>query len=76
VREVTVRYRVPGTVDTVRAHYRGVLRADGWTLTGVETDGGEWELDARRGRREVEIELRPSGDETIVEVTVSDPAAP
>jgi hypothetical protein len=76
VREVTEVYRVPASVDTVRAHYREVLRSGGWTLTGVETEGGEWELDARHGRREVEVELRPAGDETIVEVTVSDPAAP
>lgn len=76
VREITVVYRVPATVDAVRAHYRGVLRAGGWTLTGIDTDGAEWELEARLGQREAEVELRPAGGRTVVEVTVSEPAAP
>lgn len=73
--ETTAVYRVRGVLSDVRTHYRETLRVHGWTITDVETDGSEWEIEARRDAREAEIELRATARGVIVEVVVSEPMA-
>lgn len=70
---VTITYRTTATIDAARAHYRRMLRAHDWRLVEIEFEDGVWEIDASRGRREVELELWRRGDRTLIRVAISDP---
>lgn len=73
LQETSIEYQATADIGLVRGHYRRVLREHGWRLGEIEFDDGDWELDASKGAREVELEIERSGGGTRIEVTITEP---
>jgi len=69
-----VRYLSLDKVDVIRGFYRGVFRAEGWTVANVEFSEGEWTFLVVHGEREADIKIEPHGrDVTRMDIVLSEP---
>ena len=68
-----VRYLSLDKLDVIRAFYRGVFRAEGWKVANVDVYDGEWTFLGVKGRREVNIEIRPHDPGIEVDIELSEP---
>jgi hypothetical protein len=68
----TIEYLALATTDEVRDHYRRELRAHGWFVGDVSTDGLDWRFQANRGTREATIDIVPDDGVATVSVAISD----
>lgn len=71
---VRASYLTRDGLDAVHGFYRGIFRAEGWSVANAEFSEGEWTFLVVDGKREANVRIEPHGqDVTRADIELSEP---